>query len=251
VHTDYRRDTYQYDAVFLFATLVPAEMKRAKGKITEWTLHPLSVGAQRDDPKATCEWKVTATTPRRRQFGPRLLYDHRRAASGAKLGRRKQESNFLVTINPNKRRSPDLKATAAIGDAIASAVRHVFSEHRLPNLLKFGPVYTDYRRDKYDDVVESVRVRAAVELGPVSCAPHAHVSLRIAHWSQIHIKKLALQEAFKRSYNACLRRGSRREARQLEMTPGALPHVQIKLLAQSEFDKVIAAYVFKHLAPRR
>ena len=102
--------TRQSDAVFLFATLVPAEMKRAKGKITEWTLHPLSVGAQRDDPKATCEWKVTATTPRRRQFGPRLLYDHRRAASGAKLGRRKQESNFLVTINPNKRRSPDLNS---------------------------------------------------------------------------------------------------------------------------------------------
>jgi len=149
--------------------------------------------------------------------------------------RRKQESNFFLTINTNK---------APVGDELELGTKHL--QYMLDRLrdpavlasyLKFGPKDSSYIGDKYSDVVVSVDWNGAVETGDVLKRLHAHVWLKITHYSQIQIDVHKLTSVARRYYNDCLPVGSPLRV--------VKPYVHVKLLPQSDWATVIMGYVQK------
>ena len=185
--------------------------------------------------KRTGEWKARLWGGRKMIAAPdgTTLHDHHLGKDGEPLGRRKQESNWFLTVNTNKRKFEHQDATA-VHDAL-----DVVFKKRLYQVLTFGPKQPDtYARDAQwpDLVVEKVSVSGGVERGPVTGALHAHMHLRIVHWSQMHINVPALQLAFKEEYNS----------RAMSLIKGmALPSVKVELLQQSDFSQILAMYLAK------
>lgn len=188
--------------------------------------------------KRTGEWKVSATGGRRTDFahgsGSATLFDHHRGPGGERLGRRKQESNFFITVNTNKR-----TFTSQDRAAVQAAVTRCFGE-RAYDILEFGPVHADYKIDKNHPqaVVEDIKTRATVEIGPQTLALHAHVWFRVTHWSQLRVDRRALQVMFKNAYN---------EHAATPISPKHLPAVQIQLLPQSDLGQIMAHYLSKQV----
>ena len=190
--------------------------------------------------KRTGEWKVAATGGRRTTFpgASKELHDHHIDKNGIHLGRRKQQSNYFLTINTNKRRFDEILDTRAVEYAI-----HKCFDERLVQALTFGPVHYDtYGEDaKWPSaVIEKVDVKAGVERGPITGALHAHLYLTITHWSQLRINVPALQDLFKEAYNA---------QAVTKIAPRARPSIKIELLPQTDFGQIVAHYLSKQVAP--
>jgi len=117
-----------------------------------------------------------------------------------------------------------------------------FYDFRLYDILEFGPYHDCYKKDAAHpaDVIESIKTRACVEMGPSTGALHAHVWFRVAHWSQIRIDRRALQVMFKAAYN---------EKADARLDPKGMPAVQVKLLPQSDLGQIMAHYLTKQVAP--
>jgi hypothetical protein len=187
--------------------------------------------------KKTGEWKARATGGRRTDFGTGApLYDHHLDQHSAQLGRRKQQSNFFLTINTNKRRFDQVIDTAAVEHAL----KVCFSD-KLVSILTFGPVHPDtYAADalRAGDVIEKVEVKAGVETGPITGALHAHLYLTITHWSQLRINIPMLQDLFKQSYNSMA---------VTKIGATARPAVKIQLQPQTDWGHIIAHYLSKQV----
>jgi hypothetical protein len=187
--------------------------------------------------KATGEWKARATGGRRTQFGSHTLYDHHVSQTGQPLGRRKQQSNFFMTLNTNKRKFDEARDT----DAMSHAIDEIFRK-RVFDILKFGPAHPDtYGGDGSiaDEVVEKVEVKAGIERGPVTGALHAHLYLTITHWSQLQIDVPRLQFLFKEAYNA---------KALTKMTDKGRLAVKVELQPQTDYGQIIAHYLSKQVA---
>ena len=148
------------------------------------------------------------------------------------LPRRKQESNFFLTINTN-RSTGDVHAlertlTALSADAV------------LMQYLRYGPVDACYTSDQYNDVVEDVKWTGSVERGDKLGNVHGHVWLTIVHYSQIQINTRALMTEAKQLYNSFVTNRDDCLSKQ--------PYVHIRLLPQSNFTDVIRAYIHKGMA---
>ena len=152
--------------------------------------------------------------------------------------RRKQESNFFITINSNK--SPEK------GDEMHTAVKHmeqmlkkISTESVLATYIMFGPKDKWYEEDKYGDVVHSVEWKSAVETGDTLKRLHAHIWLTITHYSQIQINVRMLMHQSRIAYNEGLPFSSQH----LRIT--AMPYVHVKLLPQSDWTDVMKQYIHK------
>jgi hypothetical protein len=190
--------------------------------------------------KRTGEWKVEATGGRRSTFesaaGPVELWDHNAGNDGERLGRRKQQSNFFITINTNKRKFDEVTDT----DAVKRALKRCFQEE-VTNVLRFGPAhYLTYGDDwKYADaVIEKVDLRAGVERGPVTGALHAHLYLTISHWSQLQVDVKRLQVMFKETFN---------QYATVQIPKNGLPAVMIKLYPQTDWGQIMSHYLTKQM----
>lgn len=184
--------------------------------------------------KATGEWKARVTGGRRTAFGEQTLYDHNVSQTGQPLGRRKQQSNFFMTLNTNKRKFDEARDT----DAMSHAIDTVFKQ-RVYYILWFGPKHLDtYGGDGSfaDDVVEKIEVRAGIERGPVTGALHAHLYLTITHWSQLQIDIPRLQFIFKEAYN---------EKAIHKMTDKGRLAIKVELMPQTDFGQIMASYLSK------
>ena len=187
--------------------------------------------------KATGEWKARVTGGRRTEFGPHTLHDHHVDQAGQPLGRRKQQSNFFMTLNTNKRKFDEVRDI----DAMSHAIEKVFKTN-VYEILKFGPAHPNtYASDGSiaDEVIEKVEVKAGIERGPVTGALHAHLYLTITHWSQVQIDVPRLQHLFKEAYN------SRAATR---MTEKGKLAVKVELQPQTDWGQIISHYLSKQVA---
>jgi hypothetical protein len=185
--------------------------------------------------KRTGEWKSRLWGGRKEIVTDdgTTLYDHHLDKDGKRMGRRKQESNWFLTVNTNKRKF-EYQDASAVHDAL-----DVVFKKRLYQVLTFGPKQPDtYSRDAQwpDAVIEHVGVSGGVERGPITGALHAHMHLRVVHWSQLWINVPALQVAFKQEYNM-------RASAKIKDT--AMPSVKVELLQQSDFSQILAMYLAK------
>ena len=164
----------------------------------------------------------------------------------ASLPRRKQESNFFMTINPNM----VVKDSDAQVDTMKHVLHKLSQAPMLATYLRFGPKVEgpiaagphadeDYRKDKYADVVHSVEWKACAETGDVLRRLHAHVWLTVHHYSQVQINVSVLQHLTKQIYN------QRMGAMKKELHIKRLPYVHIKLLPQSNWTSVMKQYIHK------
>ena len=123
--------------------------------------------------------------------------------------RRKQESSFFITVNTNKAgKTPE--ETQDIIAGLQAAVPGMGGEAILATLIKFGPMNPEeYGNDKYADVVKEMAFQGRVEIGPVMMRVHAHIILKVIHYSQIHMFVGMMQEYVKTVYNKIKRSLSR------------------------------------------
>lgn len=237
LQASYVPDKFAKQDVYSVAPSAPAGTSQVTLAIGAHTSEGLRSSAY---DKRTGEWKARVWGGRKTDFeAPNVrvpkLYDHHLDKEGKPMGRRKQESNFFITINTNRRTfgATDMEACAA-------AVRLCFGP-QVYEQLRFGPRDASYEPDRQwpQAVVEHVRVTGGVERGPQTGSLHAHVHCRIVHWTQLQIDVRRLQYFFKEAYNA------RAEAK---IPPKALPSVQVKLMQQSDWNAIIAEYLAKSVA---
>ena len=152
------------------------------------------------------------------------------------LPRRKQESNFFITINTNRspRHYPSKSNKAYT--AMEETLRYMADEAQICACLKFGPKDPTYVNDLYTDVIDRVEWKASVETGDKLERLHAHIWLTIIHYSQIQINTPMTQAIFRREYN------SRAPA---ELQVNGMPYVCVKLLPQSDFTTIMKQYMLK------
>ena len=161
------------------------------------------------------------------------LYDHDRG-DGAKLPRRKQESNFFITINSNQapKKAEDVDESLRAMDKM---LHELAKESMLATYIKFGPKHEDYRDDKFGDVLCGVEWKAATEMGPNQGRVHSHIWVTITHYSQIQINPQMLMYQSKRLYNN----------NTLNFKMKRQPYVHVKLLPQSNWTDVMRQYIHK------
>lgn len=158
------------------------------------------------------------------------------------MPRRKQESNFFITINSNKDASklgPDLTQSAF--SRMEKMLVRLSDERVLAQYLKFGPKSPEYEADKYTDVINAVDWKAAVETGDAMHRVHAHIWLTISHYSQIQINVHMLMHLARSFYNEGL---SVRGGDKL-LAIGKRPYVHVKLLPQGDWTSVMRQYIHK------
>lgn len=160
--------------------------------------------------------------------------------------RRKQESNFFITINPNK--EPDDDHLPIATQAMEKTLEFLSKDTNLATYIKFGPKVIDtppkaqdYRQDKYVDVVHSVEWKAAVETGDILRRLHTHIWLTVTHYSQVQINVQMLQHMSKEIYNSLLPPGQQFDYLRINQ----LPYVHVKLLPQSDWTNVMKQYIHK------
>ena len=187
--------------------------------------------------KSTGEWKARVSGGRRTEFGRHLLYDHHVDQSGMPLGRRRQQSNFFITLNTNKRKFDEIRDVQAMEHAIDVCFKRSVYE-----ILKFGPAHPiTYAGDAdiADLVVDKVEVKAGIERGPVTGALHAHLYLTITHWSQLQIDVPRMQFLFKEAYNS----------KAVTRIPDkARIAVKVELQSQTDWGQIISHYLAKQVA---
>ena len=162
------------------------------------------------------------------------LFDHDRGDGEKRLPRRKQESNFFITINSNQAPKDALDVDESMR-AMDKMLHSIAEERVMATYLKFGPKHEDYRDDKYSDVIIGVDWKAATEIGPTQGKVHSHISVTITHYSQIQINTQMLMYHSKRLYNA----------NTLNFKMKRQPYVHVKLLPQSNWTDVMRQYIHK------
>lgn len=149
--------------------------------------------------------------------------------------RRKQESNFLITINPNQKYSETDEPIAK--SAFQGALRMLQSSGVFVRLLKFGPKNDWYLKDHARDVVlPGVNWTASVEIGENHGKMHCHIWCTIEHYSQIQINIPMLRHEFNTAFNSGV-------PDNLKLKD--LPYTDVKLLPQSDWTMVMRQYIQK------
>jgi hypothetical protein len=153
------------------------------------------------------------------------------------MPRRKQESNFFITINSNK--NMDNLELEKGTKQMTQMLEKLSTAEAMAAYFKFGPVDPVYQNDRFAAVVKlPVCWKAAVETGDVMNRLHCHIWMTVEHYSQIQMNVQMLQAVARDSFNQGL--GAKDELR-----IGAKPYVHVKLLPQSDWTTVMKQYIHK------
>ena len=165
--------------------------------------------------------------------------DHPRDGEAAdeELPRRKQETNFFLTINTNQcPTSPaDFNQVMAALDAMN---KHIAREEVMAGYIKFGPCHPNYANDKWADVILELSSKWTSEIGPKLGRAHSHGLVTFSHCSQIQVAPKLLQQVAKDAFNQALPPTSPHRLTRL-------PYVHAKLLQQSGFHEIVKNYIHK------
>lgn len=161
--------------------------------------------------------------------------------------RRKQQSNFFITLNTN------LAYSEGHGDlwmkALENTLQRLSSEREMAKYFKFGPLDekygTTYANDRFGAVIQSVDWKGAVEVGPLLNRIHSHIWLTVDHYSQVQINVQALMHMSKQMFNE----ESVKLAAGRAMTKQ--PYVHVKLLPQSNWTEVMRQYIHKAMSTEK
>lgn len=229
-------------------TAVAAQVARTKVKSTEVVTQAINLAPGVGNAKAVAKakgaqaWKYPNYTIQRAESvelppSNTKYFDHK----DKDLPRRKQESNFLITINPNQRWSGFDSVLAR--QAFKNGITAVSTGNTFAETLIFGPKDREwYQNDQAADVIKSVVANASVEEGGKLHRMHCHIILEIIHYSQIQIDPKRCLAVFKEAFNNTP--GVHGSAVQIKR----MPYVQVKLLPQSNWTTVMRQYVKKAMA---
>ena len=183
--------------------------------------------------------------------------DHKPGPNGVKTARRRQESNFFITINPNL--APrSVGDTARVTAAVEKMATKLGTDQGVANLLKYGPKHPEiYGEDTYAQVISGMEWKAGVEMGGIAGRVHMHAWLTVTHYSQIQIDVQKLQYLARHLYNeayggkevsfpaadALCRRQHMRSDDKFVIT--RLPYVHVRLLPQSNWTTIMRNYISK------
>ena len=105
------------------------------------------------------------------------------------LPRRKQESNFFITLNTNRSCAGGGDLADVGKEAMRSTLNELSKDRMICQLLKFGPKNEKhYGADWYEDVIQKIEWNAAVELGENLDRLHCHIWLTVHHYSQVQLQ---------------------------------------------------------------
>jgi hypothetical protein len=171
------------------------------------------------------------------------------------LPRRKNSSTFFVTLNANKVVPDDLKAVAddAWKEGLQALEQGVAENG---TCIKFGPKDpATFAADRFEDVIIGrPEFVAKTEVGPNQGRLHAHVRVKVFHYSQVQLSIPKIQEIFKKAYNEAVAKAARKHTggdlmqmahvRNKLQINGSL-YVDIELLKQSNASELMLRYMFK------
>ena len=211
-------------------TVADADFKTVGVKKAQAWKYPGGVIQRHTDLIINPETIDPGTQQPKEYFDPKELPD--------KKPRRKQESNFFITINPNRTPRNHPADSEKAYKAIEDTLRLMADEVNICSILTFGPKDSTYIGDKYADVIGKVEWKAGVETGEVLERLHCHIWLTVHHYSQIQINRQMTQYFFRREYN-------KRAPDSLQVK--GMPYVSVKLLPQSDFTTIMKQYMHKGL----
>jgi hypothetical protein len=165
-------------------------------------------------------------------------------SSDRELGtpRRKQESNFFITINPNQVWSGSSMPAALEAEAkrrFQDALDHLHKNDTFARILKFGPKDDHYINDKAHDVlIPGVEWTSVVEVGEQKHRMHGHISIYMYHYSQVQINPKMLQHEFRAVFNKGLLPTDRLFIKKL-------PYVHVGMLKQNGWKDIMRQYLEK------
>lgn len=177
------------------------------------------------------------------------------------LGRRKQESNWWMMVNLNKKPKTDTDA-----DTMVKAIAYSLSKIR-NNPINWGPVpdasifkwgpsvgcITDSERKVYQQdaleptkYIESLEIEAPVaEIGPNKGRLHAHFQLFVTHFSMIHLDCKAFAKIFAKNYADALNRERVPMDSYMRVTEGKSVLIWARLSAQKNAHTWMHKYASK------
>ena len=160
--------------------------------------------------------------------------------------RRKQESNFFITLNTNRRCDADsghvnIEREGRV--AMQQALKELAKDTMICKYLKFGPKHPKvYENDRYEDVIQSIEWTANVEIGDELKRLHCHIWLTVHHYSQVQINMRMMQQLFKLKYHENLGLGKE------HLKINGLPYIQVKLLPTANWAEVMKQYIHKGMS---
>ena len=164
--------------------------------------------------------------------------------------RRHQESNFFITINPNK--SYDEREESAAANRFKAVLKYLHKSENMQKYVMFGggtrkgirPVKGGryYQKDQFSDVIiaNAIDFRAGVEVGEKLGRMHCHVLLYFEHYSQVMIDIPMLKAEFKLAWNETLPPNDEK----FMSTP---PYVRVDLLPQTGATEIVRRYLKKSM----
>jgi len=168
------------------------------------------------------------------------------------IPRRSVESNFLITINPNRKWGEDGD------DSIAKTIfnrtlQKLTSNSEFLTILKV-PAQTrqtstrpdfsaHYKNDalNFADVIANTEIRGVIEIGETQRRMHAHIVVEMKHYSMIQIDKLLIRNRFTEIWNEVCSSGRSYELYKLRKGP----YIDVQLLKQKNAMQIIMAYMRK------
>lgn len=168
--------------------------------------------------------------------------------------RRSIESNFLLTINPNRKwgmdgTGHDQNATRIFRQTLDTLCENTnfLTCLKVPTKTRAQPDYSaHFQQDAqhFTDVIVNVDAKGTIEVGEKQKRMHAHVVIEIKHFSMIQLNVPVIRSLFKSIWNEICKQTI---YRQYELN--AMPYVDVQLLKQSNAMDIIKAYVRKSVGP--
>jgi hypothetical protein len=178
--------------------------------------------------------------------------------------RRSHESNFLITINPNRKWGPAKGSgeDSTIAGIFHTAMMSLTTNENFLSLLKIPsktktPHFTaHYQRDGQEwtdagqtitrhlpfvDVLNgAVRWDATVEVGEKQKRMHGHAVVELRHYSQLQFNVDMIQTIFRREFNLAME-----AAGVPDRKLAGKPYVDVQLLRQANVKDIMYRYVRK------
>jgi hypothetical protein len=163
--------------------------------------------------------------------------------------RRLIESNFLITINPNRKWGAEGEDSIA-RDLFNKTMKQLTSQKEFFSILKVpqstratatNPDFSGhYRNDDFSDIVNDTDIKGVVEIGETQRRMHAHVIIEMKHYGMIQMCPKTIRTNFTQIWNKLCQS---RAYRDYGLRKG--PYVDVQLLKQKNALQIVRRYLRK------
>jgi hypothetical protein len=232
-------------AAFLNSKMVKRAPMVSYSAAVQTVTQPASSDSKKGMVKKNQAWRYPGGVIKRGTHLPAGYRDHIDTTEP----RRKQESNFFITINTNKTvvksrkyDAPTPEDVATMREAVKATVDELSKDATIIKYLRFGPKHPEvYGKDNYNDVIDVIEWKAGVEEGEELNRLHCHIWMTVHHYSQVQINCCALANVFKLAYNE-------KVSGRATIKSNARPYVHVKLLPCSDWTDIMRQYIQKAMS---